>query len=167
MNDLAATTASDSRGVDEPCLVAGKHLIPLGIEGRTAMLLARIGGVIGEVGDERLSAVGIDANDYAILAILDTDGPGSQHELAELLGKAPGLLVATIDDLERRKLVERLRDPADRRRSRVALTKAGKRALTRADKVADELIAELFPGLDAAEREQLAHLLEDGLRPPA
>jgi DNA-binding MarR family transcriptional regulator len=167
MNDLATATASDPKGTEGLCLIAGKHLIPLGMEGRTAMLLARIGGVIGEVGDERLATVDIDANDYAILAILDTDGPGSQHELAELLGKAPGLLVATIDDLERRKLVERLRDPADRRRSRVALTKAGKRALTRADKVADELIAELFPGLDAAERKQLARLLEDGLRPHA
>jgi DNA-binding MarR family transcriptional regulator len=167
MNDSATATANVPTEAEEPCLVAGTHPMPIGFEKRTAMLLARIGGVIGTVGDEHLAPIGIDANDYAILAILDTDGPGSQHELAELLGKAPGLLVAALDDLGGRKLVERVRDPADRRRSRPALTKAGRRALTRADKVADELFTELFPSLDAAEREQLAHLLEVGIRPAA
>lgn len=167
MNDLATATASEPTEAEEPCLVAGTYPMPIGFEKRTAMLLARIGGVIGEVGDERLAPIGIDASDYAILSILDTDGPGSQHELAELLGKAPGLLVAALDDLEARKLVERVRDPADRRRSRVALTKAGKRALARADKVGDELLSELFPSLDGAELEELARLLEDGIRPAA
>lgn len=165
MNVSAAATASAPTEAEKPCLVAGTHPMPLGFEKRPAMLLARIGGVIGAVGDEHLAPIGIDANDYAILSILDTDGPGSQHELAELLGKAPGLLVAALDDLEARKLVERVRDPADRRRSRVALTKAGKRALARADKVADALFTELFPSLDATERKELARLLEDGIRP--
>ena len=154
--NASATTAG-------ACVVAGKHLIPLGAEGRPALLLARIGTVIGEIADEKLAATGMTGSEYAILAVLAADGPGSQQELAELLGKAPGLMVAAIDDLEERGLVARDRDPADRRRSRVTLTRSGEKALRAADRFADQVFAELFPGLDKDERAEFARLLERGV----
>ena len=114
---------------------------------------------------EKLAASGLDSREYSILSILDTDGPGSQQELARLLGKAPAIVVAAIDDLEERGLVTRTRDPADRRRSRVTVTKAGSKALSHADKLAEAAVAELFTGLDAGELRQLQDLLARGLRP--
>jgi DNA-binding MarR family transcriptional regulator len=150
----------------EACVV-GEHVIPLGFEGRTALLLARVGGVLADIGDERLAAAGLDGRDYSILAILASDVPGTQLELAQLMGKAPGVVVAAVDALEQRGLVARTRDPADRRRSRVSLTPAGERALARGDEVAEETLVQVLGGLDAGERGELARLLDRGLRAAA
>src|SRR5690349_6362746 len=95
----------------------GELCIPKAATGRTALLLVNIGTALSEVGDDRLATVGLDAREYAILSILDADGPGSQQELAGLLGKAPAIVVAAVDALESRGLVARTRDPSDRRRS--------------------------------------------------
>jgi DNA-binding MarR family transcriptional regulator len=141
----------------------GDLCIPRGSETRMALLLAQAGAYLLDSADEVLAPVGLDGRGYSILAILHTDGPGSQLELARLLGKAPALVVTAIDELESRGLVERTRDPADRRRSRVMLTKAGERMLTKADKLADEAAASLLSGLDAAELGQLHDLLLRGL----
>jgi DNA-binding MarR family transcriptional regulator len=139
--------------------------IPLGAQGRTALLLVGAGNLLSGMGDEKLAASGLDSREYSILSILDTDGPGSQQELARLLGKTPAIVVAAVDDLEERGLVRRTRDPADRRRSRVTLTKRGSKALAHADELAEAAVAELFAGLDAGDLRQLRDLLARGLQP--
>jgi DNA-binding MarR family transcriptional regulator len=139
--------------------------IPRGAQGRTALLLVGAGDLLSAIGDDKLAASGLDSREYSILSILDTDGPGSQQELARLLGKAPAIVVAAIDDLEERRLVTRTRDPADRRRSRVTLTQGGSKALSHADKLAEAAVAELFTGLDAGDLRQLQDLLARGLQP--
>jgi MarR family transcriptional regulator, lower aerobic nicotinate degradation pathway regulator len=138
--------------------------IPRGAQGRTALLLVGAGKLLSSIGDDKLAASSLDSREYSILSILDTDGPGSQQELARLLGKAPAIVVAAIDDLEGRGLVTRTRDPADRRRSRVTLTKGGSEALALADELAEAAVAELFTGLDAADLAQLQDLLVRGLQ---
>lgn len=137
--------------------------IPRCAAGSAALLLSWAGTAIADSGDERLSVVGIDAREYSILSILETDGPGSQQELARLLGKVPAIVVSAVDSLERRGLVERTRDPADRRRTRVTLTAAGTDTLAKAHRVADATVAELFSGLDAAELRQLQELMTRGM----
>ena len=139
--------------------------IPRGAQGRTALLLVGAGNLLSEIGDDKLAASGLDSREYSILSILDTDGPGSQQELARLLGKAPAIVVAAVDELEERGLVTRTRDPADRRRSRVTLTKGGSKALSHADELAEAAVAELFAGLDADDLRQLRDLLVRGLQP--
>lgn len=141
--------------------------VPQGAHTRTALLLARAGTLLTQLGDEKLAAAGISGRDYSILSILETDGPGSQLELARLLGKAPAIVVAAVDELEARGLVERTRDPADRRRSRVTVTARGRTTLARADELADAFVAQLFGGLDAAELQTLHDLLSRGLATPA
>jgi DNA-binding MarR family transcriptional regulator len=151
------------QAADPQHLVIDGHCIPRATQGRTALLLARVGGVLSEIADDRVAAAGLDGRDYTILAILDADGPGSQHELAFLLGKAPGIVVAAVDTLEERGLVARTRDPADRRRTIVTLTAAGRKTLKQADKVAEAAVADVLAGLDAGERRQLDALLFKGL----
>ena len=158
-----ARTTPTPEAAREACVVGGSHRIPLGAEGRPALLLVRLGAVLGEIADERLAAAGVDGSEYAVLAVLASDGPGSQQELAELLGKAPGLMVTAIDGLEQGGLVARVRDPADRRRSRVTLTAAGQKALAHADRLADQALADLFPGFGGDEMSELRRLLERGV----
>ncbi len=137
--------------------------IPRAGETRMPLLLARAGAFLVDTADELLAPAGVDGRGYQVLAILATDGPGSQLELAKLLGKAPALIVAAIDQLEAQGFVERTRDPADRRRSRVMLTKAGERTLVKADKLADQAAADLLSGLNGDELAQLHDLLLRGL----
>lgn len=147
----------------DECVVVGGHAIAHGATDRIALLLARVAGVITLVGEERLGELGIDARDYSIMAILSGDDPASQLELAQLLGKAAGGIVAAIDRLEEAGLVARTRDRSDRRRSRVSLTAAGTTTLQRADAIADETTAEVLSGLDASELAQLRGLLVKGV----
>ncbi len=150
---------------EEACFVAGLR-VALADRGRGALLLGQVGAILGEIGDDRLAPAGLNARDYQILAVLDVDGPGSQHELAELIGKVPGVVVGAIDDMEKRGLVARERDALDRRRSRVVLTRKGRAALTKADRLADAAVAEVLPGLDVKELEALAATLAKGLGLP-
>lgn len=150
-------------GADEDCIALDPGPIPLGLEPRAALLLVRVGTQLSEMADDLLAAAGIGGRGYGILAILATDGPGSQYELAKMLGKAPGVVVTAIDQLEQAGLVERNRDPADRRRSVVTLTDAGHEALAKADEIADAVLAGVFPGLEAAELKELSRLLSKGL----
>jgi DNA-binding MarR family transcriptional regulator len=169
VNDLSseenATAAGAARsGRDDALCEAMAELpVPQGALGRTGLMLVKVGSVLEDIADGQLAASGLDARDYSVLAILSADGPGTQHEIARLLGKAPGIVVAVVDQLERNGLVERNRDPRDRRRSRVTLTAAGTAALARADELADEAVAELLGGLDAEQLGDLRSLLERGL----
>jgi DNA-binding MarR family transcriptional regulator len=137
--------------------------IPLGTRNRLSFMLFQVGEILAEIADDRLADSGLDSRGYCILATLSVDGPGTQHELARLLGKAPGVIVTAIDQLEASGFVQRNRDPQDRRRSRVTLTADGERALARADELADATIAELLGGLDRSELTQLRSLLTRGL----
>ncbi len=139
--------------------------IPRGATGRAALLLVSAGDLLQQGADQTLAASGLDARAYLILSIIETDGPGTQQELARLLDKAPAIVVAAIDDLEARGLVARTRDPADRRRSRVTVTKAGTAALAKADRLADEAFDALLGGLNQRELRQMRDLLARGLEP--
>jgi DNA-binding MarR family transcriptional regulator len=133
------------------------------VERRPGLLLTRLGGLMTEVADEALAEVDLAGREYAILAILVDDGPESQLELAQMLGKAPALVVSAIDRLEDTGLVERTRDPSDRRRSHVKVTRKGTKALARADVIADRVVANTLRGLDDSELAELARLLEKGV----
>ena len=126
-----------------------------GVNDRLALLVYRAGIEILARGEEALTELGIDGRDYTTLAVLATDQPESQQELARLMGKAPPLMVAVVDELETKGLVARRRSRRDRRRSVVEVTDAGREMLARADAIADRLTAELFGALSAEEREEL------------
>ena len=163
MNE-STITKTDTPAPENCILIAGQYPLAFAAETRTGLLLGRLGSVLADIAEERLGDIGLSARDYSILAILAVDGPDSQFELARLLGKAPGLIVPAIDRLQRAGLVKRTRDPEDRRRTIVTLTTAGQRKLTRADALADKTVAEILPGLDQTELEQLRTLLVKGLR---
>jgi MarR family transcriptional regulator, lower aerobic nicotinate degradation pathway regulator len=106
-----------------------------------------------------MAAVGARGYHYRALAALNEFGPASQATLGRRSGIHLSDIVATINELAERKLVERAPDPADRRRNIITITPAGRRQLRRLDKqlirIQDELLAPLSP----SERDQLTRLL--------
>ncbi len=122
-------------------------------------LLSQLGFAGSRRFAERLEPLELNPRTFALLRHIDTAEGRSQHELAEALRVPPSRMVALIDELEGRGLVERHPHPSDRRARSLYLTAAGRRLFKRAAQVATEHEAELCAELTAAERKQLLALL--------
>ncbi|MBE1577083.1 MarR family winged helix-turn-helix transcriptional regulator [Amycolatopsis roodepoortensis] len=105
------------------------------------------------------SAVDARGYHYRVLATLDEFGPASQAMLGRRSGIHVSEMVATINELAERELVERAPDPADRRRNVISLTTAGRRQLRRLEKQLAGRQDELLAPLSADERKRLTALL--------
>ena len=126
----------------------------------SGFLLARLGFGFKSKALAKLDEAGFDPYHYSVLAILDERPQQTQAMIADACALDPSRLVAVLDSLEERSLIERKRDPEDRRRHIVTSTAAGKRKLTRLREIVKELEDEFFGALDASERKQLHELLE-------
>jgi DNA-binding MarR family transcriptional regulator len=104
---------------------------------------------------------GIDArrHHYVLLAALDEAGPASQAELSRRTTIDRSDMVAAINDLAERDLVQRTPDDHDRRRNVVTLTPTGRRHLRKLDGVLSGVQEDLLSPLDADERDLLIDLL--------
>jgi DNA-binding MarR family transcriptional regulator len=142
---------------------AASHDVPAGYSERLSLLIQKLAlELLGRAADG-LAELGLSDRQYLALAVLATDEPGSQHELGKLMGLAPQLVVALTDSLEDRGLVTRRTNPDDRRRTLVELTRAGRRALARADELTADMEDQLFGGLEADARDQLQDVLSRAL----
>jgi DNA-binding MarR family transcriptional regulator len=101
-----------------------------------------------------LAESGLRWADYAVLHHLELQGPVAQRELAAALRIQPSNIVALLDELQRRGLLNRSPDPADRRRHRVELTARGQAVLARATKAARAADTDLLAPLSATERRE-------------
>jgi DNA-binding MarR family transcriptional regulator len=141
----------------------GTARLPRGVADRPALLLHKLGNEVLRRAEGPLDEMGLTGREYMTLAVLDSDAPSSQAELAALCGLLPAQLVAVIDELERDGLAERRRDEVDRRRSVVRLTSKGRRLLARADALAARIEDELLGHLDAAQRAWLHDVLREAM----
>jgi DNA-binding MarR family transcriptional regulator len=124
-----------------------------------AFLLAQVGAYAATQFAERLGALQLSPPDAGILRLLRMAAGISQQELSAKLQIHPSRLVAILDNLEQRKLVERKPNPQDRRLYSLHLTKDGGEILERIGKVAWEHQDALLSTLSADERGKLTELL--------
>lgn len=131
------------------------------------ILAARMGFVLGEAARRLDAAVrrglaplGIHPRHYAVLALLRETGPLSQQEIGRRLAIDRTTMVYLIDDLEKRGLVVRDRDPGDRRKYAVSATGAARNMLREADNILATVERRFLATLSPAERRQLYRLLE-------
>jgi DNA-binding MarR family transcriptional regulator len=68
------------------------------------------------------------------------------------MGVAPSLIVRIADHLERIGAVERVRDPADRRRQALRLTPHGTELLAECTRLSESMEHDLLAGLSAPDR---------------
>jgi DNA-binding MarR family transcriptional regulator len=135
-----------------------------------AFLLAQIGAHAASRFAERLTILELSPPDAGILRLLRMSAGISQQTLSARLQIHPSRLVAILDNLEKRNLIERKPNPDDRRLYSLHLTKDGIEALERIGKVAREHQDALLAALDGEERDRLTALLqkiadEQGLTP--
>jgi DNA-binding MarR family transcriptional regulator len=133
--------------------------LPEELVASSTFLLKRLGFTAKERGMKAYEDEGLHPYHHAILIALDESEHGTQGSIADALGYDRGQLVGLLDELEERGLIERRRDPDDRRRHLVQMTAEGKRTLRRLRAVARELENDFLAPLSDGERAKLHALL--------
>jgi DNA-binding MarR family transcriptional regulator len=124
-----------------------------------AFLLAQLGAHAASAFAARLAPLDLRPPEAGVLRRLARSPGESQRALADALGMHAPRLVALIDDLEARGLVERRRDPRDRRNYAISLTDAGHQTMGQISAVAKRHEQAMTAALGDEERAQLASLL--------
>ncbi|MEK6274681.1 MAG: MarR family winged helix-turn-helix transcriptional regulator [Actinomycetota bacterium] len=136
-----------------------KPCLPKELVSSTAFLLARVGMAIKMRVIEELGQAGCGGYEYSVLAMLGEAAQETQAAIADSLGVDRSQLVGVLDTLEKNGLVERKRDPHDRRRHAVSITAAGKRQLVRLRSTVRELEESILEPLDEKTRKTVHEAL--------
>jgi DNA-binding MarR family transcriptional regulator len=121
--------------------------------------VSTIGYAIARRFRDRLAPLGLRPRDFALLHSVATTEGVTQQVIAERMRVAPSRMVAFVDSLEERGLLERRPNPDDRRARALFLTQEGRELLRRAFAVPTEQEELLTSELSDNEREQLLDLL--------
>jgi DNA-binding MarR family transcriptional regulator len=97
--------------------------------------------------DRRAAAMGVTRAQWRVLAHLERKPGQRQVELADRLDVEPITLCRIVDRLEEAGLVDRRRDPGDRRAWQLYLTTAAEPLIVKLHQMADEHSGEAFAGL--------------------
>jgi DNA-binding MarR family transcriptional regulator len=128
---------------------------PVGV----AFLLSQVGAHAALDFAKRLRVLGLELHHAGIIRILGSNSGIAQQRLSAMLGMFPSRLVVLLDDLERRKLIDRRSHTTDRRCHRLYLTKAGRRALNKIGALTVQLEHHLLAALQEKERQSLKDVL--------
>ena len=110
--------------------------------------------------DERARLLGTTRTQWKALAHVSRNEGMNQGALAELLEVEPITLTRLVDRLEEAGLIERRRDPADRRAWRLFLTDKAKPVLDHMHAIAGEMTAQALDGIDPADLARLTATLD-------
>lgn len=109
--------------------------------------------------EDVLSPLSMRARHFGFLLWMRRQGPMSQQELAGLAGLDPSTVVSIIDEMEKLQLVERRRNPEDRRAYLLYLTPHGEEQFAQGEQLLSRFEDRLLAALDAEERRTLVRLL--------
>src|SRR5438270_2971041 len=133
--------------------------LPEELVASATFLLKRLGFSAKEQTMKAYEQTGLHPYHHGILTVLGERSSETQGAIADALGYDRGQLVGLLDELEERGLVERRRDPNDRRRHIVSLTPDGKQTLRRLRALSAQIEDEFLSPLNDEERASLHTLL--------
>lgn len=125
----------------------------------TILQLTRLWRFLGRSFDEALVDAGGSLLVWLVLTSLNTQQLESQRQIAEFIGAKEATLSHHLDAMVESGLLERCRDPANRRVQRVVLTTAGEAVLARLSAVAVDFDDQLRSGISTAQATTLDQLL--------
>ena len=127
----------------------------------TMNLLTRLSRVIYRSAGPNL--LGVKLKEFVTLLYLREMTKATQQSLAKALMLDANNTVILLNGLEEKGMVERTRDPEDRRRHIVEITPKGRKALEKAERELETVQDDVLGNLDASERSELHELLAKAL----
>jgi DNA-binding MarR family transcriptional regulator len=125
-----------------------------------AFMLSSLGYAISRRFHQILGPLELEPGEFALLRAVSANEGESQNALAERLHISPSWMVAVVDELEIRGLLERKPHARDRRVRNLHLTAAGKKLLRQAERKAQEFDQRVTEPLSEAELQELLDLLD-------
>jgi DNA-binding MarR family transcriptional regulator len=136
----------------------------------SAFLLAQLGAHAAARFADRIAGLDLTPAQAGLLRLIAREPGQSQQAIAGQLGTPASRLVLLVDELEERGLIERRRNPGDRRHHALYLTPAGGEFMKELGQVGAAHEDDICAALDPAERQDLNRLLrrvadQQGLTP--
>jgi DNA-binding MarR family transcriptional regulator len=125
-----------------------------------AFLLSQVGIHASRQFAEKIAAVDLNPPLFRVLNLVDAAEGQSQQAIGAAIDVPASRMVALVDELEQRGLVERRPNPSDRRVRALYLTRKGRNALARGREIASEHEQALTRGMNSADRKRLVGLLQ-------
>ncbi|MGD2051295.1 MAG: MarR family winged helix-turn-helix transcriptional regulator [Acidimicrobiia bacterium] len=125
----------------------------------TGFLLSRLGRLVERAWASLLTRHELTQAQYLALGVLAASGPTGQGRLAQLIAVDPRNVVAVVDSLEARGMVERRASAVDGRRREIHLTAAGRRIQDAVAREAKNEQAAFLAGLGREDQVTLNELL--------
>ena len=123
-------------------------------------MLGDISRLLRRTFDERARNIGVTRPRWQVLMMLHRHEGINQGGLADLLDVEPITLCRMVDRLQEAELVERRRDPADRRAWRLFPTDKAQELLAELNPLGHEVIEIALAGIPQQERDALCSILK-------
>jgi DNA-binding MarR family transcriptional regulator len=123
-------------------------------------MLSSLGFAVSRRFHQTLEPLGLEPGEFALMRAVAAQEGESQNALAERLHISPSWMVAIVDQLEKRELLERKPHARDRRVRNLHLTSGGKKLLKQAEQRAQRFDRQVTDGLAEKEVGQLLELLD-------
>ncbi|WP_317933178.1 MarR family transcriptional regulator [Halioxenophilus sp. WMMB6] len=130
------------------------------MEDSVGVILADVSRLMRRAFNEKARNIGITRPQWYVLTTLKRNEGINQGGLAEILDIEPITLCRILDRLQQAELVERRRDPADRRVWRLYLLPKAEQLLTQLRPLGVEVNDLALEGLDESAREQFRSTLK-------
>jgi DNA-binding MarR family transcriptional regulator len=126
-----------------------------------AFLLSQVGLHAARQFSERIAEVDLHPALFRVLNLVDAAEGRSQQAIGEAIEVPASRMVALVDELEQRGMVERRPHPTDRRIRTLYLTANGRETLARGREIAKAHERDLTKGMPAADRKRLTRYLQE------
>ena len=141
--EMAAHLSADERArlneLLREVITAGDRLIPPPLAELTGFLAIQAHFISRDHANEQFRDLPIEIRHYGTMVALDELGPTSQQALTTAMAVSATMVTQIVDDLERLGLLERRRNPEDRRSYTVTMTAEGERVLAAAREIAEHV----------------------------
>jgi DNA-binding MarR family transcriptional regulator len=125
-----------------------------------AFMISSLGYAVSGRFHQMLKPLELEPGEFALLRAVAANEGEAQNALAERLHISPSWMVAIVDDLERRELLERKPHARDRRIRNLHLTANGRKLLRQAERKAMQFDRQVTEPLSETEVQQLFELLQ-------